>query len=189
MIRMRVRVENEIEAGDGIAQQLQAQIGSGIDQKEFSVRLDLHRLPQPAVPRIVRCAHAAAATDDGNAGGSASAEKGDDHDECGMQNAEFRMKKIKPVPFSILHSAFCVLHSNDDPVKFPSQWVDDHGLSRFVPRGDDGDGYASICSSGSRLLCLKFDRESRFSTLSTKLRAVRFGINFNENFDTGFFEA
>ena len=48
---------------------------------------------------------------------------------------------------------------------------------------------ASICSSGSRVLCLKFERESRFSTLSTNLRAVRFGISFRENFEIGFFEA
>src|SRR5690242_18782111 len=69
-----------LEARNGLAQQLQAKIGRGVDQKVLPVLFDLDRLPQALVARIVRRADGAAAADDGNAGGGAGAEKRNDHE-------------------------------------------------------------------------------------------------------------
>jgi signal transduction histidine kinase len=63
-----MRVEDEIEPRDRIAQELHAQIGRRVDQKIFSVGFDLHRLPQTLIARVGRRADGAAAANDGNAG-------------------------------------------------------------------------------------------------------------------------
>ena len=52
MIGMRMREQDKVEPGNRIAQELRTQIGSGVDEKIFSIRFDLHRLPQTLIARI-----------------------------------------------------------------------------------------------------------------------------------------
>ena len=84
VIGVRMGEEDEVEPRNRIAQQLQAQVGRGVDQKVFAVRLALHRLPQPLVLRVRRLADGARAADDRNAGGGAGAEEGYFHMRSGQ---------------------------------------------------------------------------------------------------------
>src|SRR5437762_905705 len=93
-----MREQNEVEPGNRIAQQLRAEVGRRVDQKVFSVPLDLHRLPQPLVARVIRGANGAPASDDGNACGGAGAEKRNDHGTSKVQSSRFKVKGKRTLP-------------------------------------------------------------------------------------------
>jgi hypothetical protein len=59
VIGVGVRVEDEVEPRDRMAQELDAEVGRRIDEQMLAVRLDGHRLPQPLVSRIGGGANAA----------------------------------------------------------------------------------------------------------------------------------
>src|SRR6185369_3367051 len=152
VIGVRMRVEEEVEPRDRRAQQLQAQIRRGVDQEVLPVRLDLHRLPQPLVARIVRRADGTMATDDRNAGGSAGAEERDDHTVTNSYAPLARSMAIAS-PVSYQGGRIVTVAGPAGMVFF--SWKCPRITSVTPLRAARLRPYASIRSMGSVDLCLK----------------------------------
>src|SRR5450755_846886 len=186
VIGVRVREQDEVESGDRLAKQLRAQVGRRVDQAELAVALDLHGLTKAFVLWIRRCADGAAAADDWNAGRRPRSEKRD-------RETHIVAKPNSPVAGSIVIASPVSYHGGRIAIvvapgitslwwKWPKTTCVNPSLPRVRP-------YASINSTGSRVLCLKFDLPRCFSTSSTNLFAILFGISSRPSFVTGFFDA
>src|SRR6266850_8269365 len=76
VVRVRVRVENRVQAAHALAYRLRAKVGSGVDQNAVSAVLNEHRGTRALVTRITRCTHPAIASNGGYTHRGAAAEYG-----------------------------------------------------------------------------------------------------------------
>ena len=73
MVSMAVGIEHGIDTRDACVHELPVEIGRRVDEKTGSVRFDQDGNPAAAIPRVVRPAYRAGATDHRNAARGAAA--------------------------------------------------------------------------------------------------------------------
>src|SRR4051794_11466394 len=122
VIGVGVREEDEVEPWDRELQELQAKVGTRVDEEVLAGVLDLDGLAQSFVARVGRRADVARASDYGDAGGCSAAEESDAHKR--------------------FHAEVAQLHRN--PFKRTGSWINRHRLPRLVPRRKHRDDRRTI---------------------------------------------